>query len=161
MASEFRITGKHVLFTLIGFFLVILTVNIIFINFAVKTFPGEKEEKSYLQGLNFNDRLSARAEQQALGWIAAIDEASLNDNTLDLELVITNEAETPLSGLTVTAVLSRPASGSEDRPFEFTPLGNGVYRASVPAAAGVWDLDGTAVNGRDDEFEFTSRLVLP
>jgi len=160
METEFRLTGKHVLATLIGFFLVILSVNIIFINFAVNTFPGEKEEKSYLQGLNYNDRLAVRAEQSSLGWAVAIEEALLVDDHVELKITFTSGNGAPISGLNIAGVFSRPASAAQDRFFDFIETGNGEYVASLPAGAGVWNLEGKAVNSRDDEFEFASRLIL-
>ncbi|MEM8771337.1 MAG: FixH family protein [Pseudomonadota bacterium] len=160
METEFRLTGKHVLAMLIGFFLVILTANVIFINFAVRTFPGEKEEKSYLQGLNYNDRLAARAEQAALGWTATIEEALLVGNQVELKMTIVSADGAPLRGLNVDGALSRPASKAQDRSIVFVETGNGEYVASSPAASGVWILEGKAVNNRDDVFEFSSRLML-
>ena len=160
MATEFRVTGKHVLATLIGFFVIILTVNLIFLNFALRTFPGEKEKKSYLQGLNYNERLASRAAQAALGWKATIEEAQLIGDEVTLKVTILDDAGAPISGLDVTCLLSRPASAGEDRSLIFTDMGNGDYVASSPAAAGVWRLEGRAVGARDDAFEFASRLFL-
>lgn len=160
MATEFRLTGKHVLAALIGFFMMILTANMIFINFAVRTFPGEKEEKSYLQGLNYNERLAARAEQALLGWTATIEEAALADGRVDLKITIIDDGGASISGLNVTGDLSRPASHVEDRALVFTESHNGEYLASSPAADGVWVLEGKAVSDRNEEFKFTSRLML-
>ncbi|MEM8936919.1 MAG: FixH family protein [Pseudomonadota bacterium] len=161
MGEGFRIAGKHVLMMLVGFFSMILTVNMIFLNFALKTFPGEKVEKSYLQGLNYNDRLEARDTQTALGWRASIDEATRHDNQVLLTLTIVQENGAPISALDVSGVLSRPAHDGDDSPFVFSPSGNGQYTASVEAGSGVWDLDGRAVNARNDEFEFRNRIEIP
>jgi nitrogen fixation protein FixH len=160
METGFRLTGKHVLATLIGFFLIILTVNMIFMNFALKTFPGEKEEKSYLQGLHYNDRLAARAEQASLGWSAAIEEAVLIGDRVELKITIANSDGAPVPNLDVVGALSRPASSAQDQSFVFMEAGNGEYFASSPAAAGVWNFEGKAINGRNDEFDFASRLIL-
>ncbi|MEM9014933.1 MAG: FixH family protein [Pseudomonadota bacterium] len=160
MGTEFRLTGKHVLAMLISFFLVILVVNMVFLNFALKTFPGEKEEKSYRQGLNYNDRLAMRAEQASLGWTATIEQALLSDNRVELMITIANSDGAPISGLDITGVFSRPASAVQDRNVSFTEAENGRYVASLPATGGVWNLEGKAVNNRDEEFDFASRLIL-
>ena len=160
METEFRLTGKHVLVTMISFFLVILVVNIVFINFAVKTFPGEKEEKSYLQGLNYNDRLTKRAEQATLGWRVTIENATLTGDRVQLTVTVNDADGAPLSGLFVTGILSRPASAIEDQPFAFKETSNGEYIASLSSDAGVWDLEGKATNLHGDEFDFSSRLIL-
>ena len=160
MATDFRLTGKHVLAMLIGFFLVITAANAVFIHYAMNTFPGEKEKKSYLQGLNYNERLAARAEQASRGWAATIEEASLKSGRVELRLKMTGSNGSPISDLDIFGVLSRPASDIEDHVFVFSSIGNGEYIAQMPAAAGVWELEGRAVSGRDEEFVFTNRLIL-
>lgn len=160
MAREFRITGKHVLYTLIGFFLVVLAANVIFISLAVRTFPGEKEEKSYLQGLNYNDRLATRSEQAALGWKGTITVASLNGDEATIRLSFKDRAGAPLRGLRISGVLSRPATDANDTIVSFTPIGDGDYEVVVPAGKGVWNLEGLAVDHAGGRFEFSSRLNL-
>lgn len=160
MAGEFRVTGRLVLFTLIGFFLVVLTANMIFLNLAVRTFPGEKEEKSYLQGLNYNERLAARAAQEALGWTASIEEARLDGAQARIEIALESASGRPLYGLGVSAVLSRPADDESDRALVFAPLGDGRYAAAAPAGPGLWNLDARALGERGEEFQFQARLVL-
>lgn len=160
MDRDFRITGRHVLIVLIGFFLFVLAANLVFINLAVKSFPGEKEEKSYLQGLNYGDRLAARAEQERLGWRAMITEASLVGETATIALAVADRAGAPLSNLRIEAVLSRPVDDSSDQAIAFAPVGDGEYAASVPAGAGIWNLEGVAVGDDGRRFEFANRLVI-
>ncbi len=160
MENEFRITGKHVLFALLSFFLVILAANMVFLNLAFRTFPGEKEKKSYLQGLNYNDRLASRAAQSALGWSAAIEEAALTDGTMRLAVVMKTMTGEPVNGLTMRGMLSRPADDADDQSIMFKPVGGGRYEATAPAGPGAWNLDALAVNAVGDEFVFSSRLIL-
>ena len=160
MDTEFRLTGKLVLAMLVGFFLVILIANIFLINFAVKSFPGEKEEKSYLQGLNYNQRLAARTEQALLDWTTTIDEASLVDDHAAFEIVIKDANALPIPNLDVVGILSRPANDDHDHSFTFKGVGNGTYIGTAPASAGLWELEGTAIDNRGNSFVFTSRLVL-
>ncbi|MGF1543993.1 MAG: FixH family protein [Parvularculaceae bacterium] len=160
MAKEFRVTGKHVLYTLIGFFLVVVAANVVLMNFALKTFPGETEEKSYLQGLNYNDRLDARAEQAKLGWTASISEASLARQTASIRVTMRNRLGAPLSNLRIVGVLSRPAVDQHDNEIVFKPLGPGEYAGVVSAGDGQWDLDGVATDQKGNQFEFATRLTL-
>lgn len=160
MAKEFQLTGKHVLGALLGFFLVVLVANVIFLNLAMSTFPGEKEEKSYLQGLNYNDRLAKRAEQAELGWRAAITEASRQGDEATIGILMTDRAGAPLSSLRLDAVIARPAADAHDAAIAFSPVGGGRYRAIVSAGAGLWTLEGVAIDRQGREFEFTSRLEI-
>ena len=77
MARSFRLTGVHVLTAILAFFAVIIFVNAIFLTLALRSYPGEHEAKSYMQGLNYNERLAARERQAALGWTMEIAEARL------------------------------------------------------------------------------------
>ncbi len=159
MQKQFRITGWHVLSMLVAFFLVIIIANTIFITLAVRSFPGEKEEKSYLQGLHYNDRIAARDAQSALGWTASIEQARLLDGEAHMEISFA-VGDRPLNGLDVAATLSRPASAEGQQEVAFSALGAGRYRAIVEAGPGVWNFEGRALNRQGEEFEFSSRLVL-
>ncbi|HEY1878254.1 MAG TPA: FixH family protein, partial [Rhizomicrobium sp.] len=64
-----RLTGRGVLIWLFGFFAVIFAMNIYFIMVSSRTFRGEDEQKPYLQGVEFNQTLARRAEQESLGWV--------------------------------------------------------------------------------------------
>ncbi len=159
--TEFRVTGRFVLFSMIGFFLVIFVTNGIFITLAVKSFPGEQEEKSYLQGVAYNDTLEARAEQAALGWTAELTDLRLDSETAAIELTFKSASGTPLSALALNAVLSRAVDDDHDRAVEFVPMGSGRYVAEVGnVAPGSWRLQATARGAMGEEFALEKRLTL-
>ena len=160
MNDGFRLTGKHVLAALLGFFLIVLMANVIFINLAIRTFPGEKEEKSYLQGLNYNDRLIARAEQARLGWQATIQKAEIDGDGVTVDITITDKAGSPLSHLQIDGVVARPAADNQDHAITFNRLGNGRYAATFPGDAGLWVLEAVAVDRTGRQFDFGSRLEV-
>ncbi|MEM9750596.1 MAG: FixH family protein [Pseudomonadota bacterium] len=160
MSREFRLTGRHVLMALLGFFLLVAAANAIFITYAVRSFPGEREEKSYLQGMNFNERLAERAEQQALGWRVEVTKAGLSDGEATIRLRILGEEDAPLGRLEVTGVMMRPASDEGDRPIVFVMLGGGAYEGVVEAEPGLWLLEAQAASASGEIFEFSSRLTL-
>ena len=160
MQREFRLTGRHVLLVLIGFFVVIIAANAVFMSFALRTFPGEKEEKSYLQGLNYNDRLHARAEQAKLGWTASISEVSFEHGLASIRLTMNDRSGLPLSGLEITGMLLRPAADEQDTDFVFEPRGEGDYAGAVSAGQGQWEMAGVATDDNGNQFEFATRLIL-
>ena len=51
----FVLKGWHVLLMLVGFFGFMFVVNGIFLWAAITSFPGEDEQKSYMQGLHYNE----------------------------------------------------------------------------------------------------------
>jgi len=161
MASSFRITGRHVLFGMIGFFLIIIAVNTVFITLAVQSFPGEQEKKSYLQGLNFNDRLAAREAQAALGWSVNIDKAERTGKTAIIELIFETSEKAPIFDLDIAGVLSQPADNDRDQPLVFSPSGPGRYEAHAEnISAGAWILKVRANDNRNETFEFTTKLYF-
>ena len=149
-------TGRHVLYCLFGFFGVIFAVNAIFLTFALNTFPGESMKKSYLQGLHYNDILTERAEQAALGWRAELVEAS-GEGVIAVRLFGADGA--PLKGLAVNGELRRIVHSRDDRVLAFMAMGDGLYRASVdPLAPGAWSLTANAQNATGEALDFTARV---
>lgn len=158
MTRSFTLTGRHVLAILLGFFLMIVVANSIFITLAVKSFPGEQEKKSYLQGLNFNDRLAERDAQAALGWAVELTDGFEGDRAV-LDLQFLSDKARPVTGLAITGALARPATQTGEREFEFFETAPGVYRAEIEDIdAGAWLFEASAA-GRDGEvFRLRKRL---
>jgi nitrogen fixation protein FixH len=161
MSKQRPLTGGHVLAALLGFFALIIVANASFLYFAIKTYPGEKEKKSYRQGLLFNDLLEARAAQDALGWSAAIDSVDRDGDVVTLIVSFKSVRNAPLEGLELAGTLSRPASDVGERQLAFTPQGDGRYAAEVPAERGAWDLTVTASSSAGEQFQFMNRVMLP
>jgi nitrogen fixation protein FixH len=156
--TAFRLTGWHVLAMLIGFFVVIFAVNTIFIVQAVSTFPGEHTKKSYLQGLHYNDTLKRREAERALGWQA--EAALLGDEggRSTLRIRLTGKDNAALDGVTLTGVLRRPVTDTQDIKLAFTAGAPGLYIAPIGVLPdGSWDMRVTAA--RDGQsLEITKRL---
>lgn len=161
MTSAFKLTGKHVLAIIVGFFLMVIAANTIFITLAVKSFPGEQEKKSYLQGLAYNDRIKERERQAALGWSAELTKAGLTNDGAVVEITFENSSTNPIYGLTVTGLLARPADGKDDHELVFASIGEGRYSAKIEGVApGLWRLHAVAVSERGEKFELEKRLML-
>lgn len=157
MTGAKRLTGRHVLLMLVGFFGVMLVANAAFVIVAVRSFPGESEKKSYLQGVRFNETLAARAEQERLGWRAEI--AGFDRNHVEVRFF--DVSGSPVVGLSVAGDLRRPAFNGADRALIFYETAPGVYRAEMNALAkGGWDLSGLAEDGRGGRFVFEARVSV-
>ena len=131
-----RVTGWHVLAVILVFFGVIITVNVIFIIQATRTFRGEDEPRSYVQGLDYNSTLAARAEQAALGWTATteVEDGRVVIRVLDAE-------GHPIDGLDMNGALRHPADTSLDRDLVFEARAEGRYVAALPEGIrGRWHL---------------------
>lgn len=161
MKSSFQLSGGHVLAALLAFFALVVAANTAFIVFAVRSYPGEREKKSYRQGLHYNDALDARAAQAALGWRASIEEVASEAGAAKLIVSMRRSDAVPLDGLDLAGTLVRPASADGVAEFIFTPLGAGRYEAVIDAAQGAWDLTVKASSATGDQFQFENRLIVP
>lgn len=130
ISSEKRIDGRHVLAILIGFFLVVATVNGIMVWMAESSFPGLVTANPYEKGLDYNDRLAARQAQAKLGWQVDV---GLNgaDMAHRLEARFRDAAGAPLTGMNVRARLIRPVVAGSDFEVALKELDAGLYSASV------------------------------
>lgn len=139
-ASTRRLTGRQVLFILIGFFGVMLAANLTMVYFAMDSWTGLTAKKSYAQGLQYNQTLADADRQRALGWALKVD-SILDGDIARLRLALTDKSGAAVDGLTVESVLQRPTHENDDHPVSFARQADGTYLASVPGVAkGNWKL---------------------
>lgn len=143
------LTGKHVLIAMLCFFLVVIAVNAGFIVMAVRSFPGEDERRSYLQGLHYNKTLASRAAQARLGWVA---ETQISRGASGV--IVTFRAQdargAPLEGLNIQGALRRPATTRHDQALTFQEVRPGLYEARARTIDdGAWIIQGEAKRGAD------------
>lgn len=160
--SGFRITGWHVLFALIGFFGIIAAVNAYMIWLAVGSFPGEKQEKSYMQGLQYNAVLEQRAAQEALGWeMILLDGRDVNRDGGELRVQLLNRGKIAVRGLDVTADIGRAVSDEQDVQLVLTEEQDGTYTAPLGTLPpGRWLCQITAVQADGTYFTADAELWL-
>ncbi len=157
MTHERRLTGRHVLFALIAFFGVMLVANAAFVTFAVRSFPGESEKKSYFQGLNYNETLAARATQNTLGWQVVVRRVEPSI----VEIALYDIEETGVAGLAISGDIRRPTHSGGDQQLVFEEIAHGVYQATTTTLSdGAWDLSGIAKDLRGNQFEFHARVFV-
>jgi nitrogen fixation protein FixH len=153
------LTGRGVLFWLLGFFGVIMAMNAYYITMSVRTFRGEDEQLPYLQGISYNQTLARRAEQNSLGWRAGITASRLTDGGVRLRMDVRDTGGRPVNGLKLAGTLRHPSDENRDHALVVRPVSPGIYEADVAGVPrGVWDV---AVRAGDRPFEVESRLWLP
>lgn len=162
MTGSRGITGRHVLFMLIAFFGAIIAANVVFVSIALKSFPGESQEQSYLEGVRFNDTLAARAAQEKLGWRAQVTRIERAGEGAVLELLLLGAEGEALNALNIEGDLKRPTYQGDDQTVRFERTGAGRYRADLSViAAGVWDLEAVASGAGEERFAFRARIIVP
>jgi nitrogen fixation protein FixH len=155
------LSGRTVLFALIGFFAVVIGVNVTMMTLAISTMPGTEVESPYLAGIKYNAEISAARAQAARGWRMT----SHVDRTGDGRAVVTIEARdrngTPLAGLALSAKLARPTDKRVDRTFALAERSAGRYSGdAVDVVAGIWDLEVKADRGGERLFRSKNRITL-
>lgn len=130
-----RITGKHVLAICLGFFGIMLTVNMVFLFFALSTFNGGEGGKAYQTGLDYNRTIAAARAQDQLGWSHRIEAATAGQITV----LLTGRNGAPITALAVSGDIGRPAADKFTRPLPFKEVRPGTYAAEAGALdAGNW-----------------------
>ncbi len=135
------ITGRHVLFAVVGFFLLVTSVNGLMIYKALTTFGGVETPDAYRKGLAYNERIAAEEAQAGLGWH---DELTYAAADRALTLALKDRDGRPVSGASVTATVGRSATDTFDQTVTMTESSAGLYRAPVSLAPGTWIVDATA-----------------
>lgn len=144
--------GWHFLVILLAVFGVVFTVNGIFLYNAITSFPGEDVRKSYTQGIEYNDRLAARARQEAQGWSISAGLVETSADTLQVE--IADSTGNPVAGLILEGKLRHPANVKLDETVTFDQTAPGIYTANLEGIApgnrdvlilGRWQAEGPGV----------------
>lgn len=129
------LTGRHVLWTLLGAFAVVAAVNGVFIYQAIATYSGDVAVEPYRKGLHYNKRIEADERQAKLGWSGDI---ALKGVEGPFVFTLKKPTGEPISGLVVTAELGRGATRHDDMKLTAHETAPGIYQADVHAAPGIW-----------------------
>ncbi len=155
-----ELKGWHVLIIMSCFFGVMFAVNTVFVISAVRSHPGEDVPKSYLQGLEYNNTLAARAAQAGLGWNAELGVLGEGPDAA-LVLRIRDRDGRGVSGLAINAEVRRAASARDDLAVSLEPTGAGEYAALIgDLPTGRWDVRAVASQIGRDELDFEARKTI-
>lgn len=152
--SAFRLTGWHFLAIIVGFFLVVIAVDVSFAVVAYRTHPGEVSVTPYEDGLVYDREIRQMHVQQALGWQAGA--AALPGQVV---VEMRDRAGTPIRGLAMDGKLERPATETGRLTPRFVETAPGVYAGRVAAAPGAWDLSAEARDDKGHVFKLERRLT--
>jgi nitrogen fixation protein FixH len=137
-------TGKHMLATMVAFFGVIITVNLVMARFAITTWSGLVVPNTYVASQEFNGRAAQSRAIAALGY-----KIDLDSNADGLSIVFTDSNGTPAVADSIFVQLRRPVGTHQDRELVLMRDPDGVYRAAGALAEGEWIATVTA--SRDNE----------
>ena len=145
------LTGRKVLLIAVAAFGVVIAANLVLLFAATGTFPGLVVKNSYVASQGWDRKTQA---QRALGWKAA---ALYGDGTL--RVMMTGRDGAPVAGLSVVAVVGRPASAREDVRLELTEAAEG-YAAPLVLAPGMWRVAITGTDAVGGSFEAAAQFYV-
>ncbi len=130
------VTGWHVLAIFVGFFGVIIAVNVWLAWQAISTFPGLEVANGYVASQTFDAEMAA---QKALGWQLV----PLYDAGTDRLTLAFSRAGQPVTVANLTVLVGRPTESVDDVTPVFG-LVDGVYGTSLHLGMGKWMMAVTA-----------------
>lgn len=134
-----KLSGRHVLLMLLGFFGIVLGVNIVMMRAAITTFGGTQTASSYQAGLNFaKDQAEAHAQAERQ-WDVGIDVTGTAGARV-FAFALKDAQGRWIEGGTVKARLVHPADVRRDLVLEPVAVAPGRYRAMAAVPDGQWQL---------------------
>lgn len=164
---ERRVTGRVVLASLVGFFLVVAGANAVMITAAVSTFGGARTDSSYRAGQRYAAERAAMEAQDALHWTVDTTILTAANTAEDAEpervvaIDAVDAAGAPIAGLTALVRLEHPADTRRDRLAATRSTGEGRFEGTVAAGAGQWDLVVELSKGEEIAFRSRRRIFIP
>lgn len=153
-----QFTGWHMLAVMVGFFMIIVTVNMTMVYFSRSSWTGLIVKNSYVASQQFNERLEVQEKLLRAGWQA---ELMKRDGQAVFE-IMHNGALARACDVTVDAL--QPMNTKADMTLTLSHDGSGLYKLPAQFLKGRWDLsfhgvcpeaDGTLHRGyrlRDGKF---------
>ncbi len=157
--KPFRLTGWHVLGMLVLFFGVDIAINVTYILYAVRTFPGEVASEPYEAGIAYNRTLAQESAEAKLGWRATIEQVAPAAHGEAIVVRWTDKSGRLLSGLNVTGSMGRPATERQNASLSFSETAPGTYRAVAATAPGAWDVSVSAADRHGERRTAERRLI--
>lgn len=153
--TAFRLTGRHVLYAMLAFFAVIVSVNLTMAVLANRSWSGLVVENGFVASQSFNRDLAEARRQAARRWSA---EFGIRDG--QVRFLPRDSAGAPLPGFAVTVSLRRPATGRDDVTLPLGEGRRGEYLAPVTVKSGLWDAEVIATSASGDVFRQIYRIYV-
>ena len=160
-SSTRPITGRFVLITVVSFFAVVITVNVVMARLAIATLPGTEVDSAYSASLAYQHEIQAAQQQNARNWKVDAHVERSADGSASLNVSARDASGASVAGLSISGKLERPTDRRADQAFAIEEKNGGVYRGSAHGvAAGQWELVIEADRGGERLFLSRNRIVL-
>lgn len=139
---------------------VVVAVNGALAYFAVSSSTGLVTAHPFESGNDYNRVLAAAEAQDALGWRGRLAFTAAGAGAGEIAVELADRAGRKLSGLAVTALVTRPVEPLPDTELTLVEADAGRYRSPVVLTRpGQWEVRVLARRG-GDVFQFAQRIVV-
>lgn len=148
-------TGRHMLAIMLGFFAVVIGVNVTLAVVAGSSWTGFVVKNSYVASQEFNEKAAEARAQAALGWTARLEIA---DGAVRYALADRQGRAVAVTGATIA--FRRPAYEAEDETVALVPQPDGALAAAFTPRDGIWIVEVLAQAGLAHPYRDAHRLVV-
>ena len=148
-------TGRHMLFTILGFFGVVIGVNVTMATLASKSWTGLVVENTYVASQQFNRKAEEGRAQAALGWSGELTIASGN-----VRYGLSDTAGKPVSLYGVKVLFRHPAYEAEDKAVTLARDEDQEFSALHTPKDGVWIVEIDADAGLAEPYRDVRRIMI-
>jgi nitrogen fixation protein FixH len=148
-------TGRHMLFIILGFFGVVIGVNLTMATLASTSWTGLVVENTYVASQQFNRKAEEGRAQAALGWTGKLTIAAGN-----VRYSLSDATGTPVPLHGVEVLFRHPAYEAEDKAVT---LGSGEgqeFSARHTPKDGVWIVEIDADAGLAEPYRDVRRIMI-
>jgi len=133
-ARSGEFTGRHMWLLAIGFFGVIIAVNITLAVFSSVSWTGLVVDNSYVASQEFDDKRLAHKHQLEAGWTSSLSYAGGT-----AILAVADGSGSPIDLGAPVLQINRPVGGHDDQKVTLARQPNGIYAGPVTLGPGVWE----------------------
>ncbi|TRC99647.1 FixH family protein [Mesorhizobium sp. WSM4303] len=148
-------TGRHMLLTILGFFGVVIGVNVTMATLASTSWTGLVVENTYVASQQFNEKAKEGRAQAALGWTGKLTIAS---GTVRYALSDAAGKSVPLHGVKV--LFRHPAYETEDKAITLASGPEQAFSARHTPRDGVWIVEIDADAGLAEPYRDVRRIMI-
>ena len=135
-----ELTGRQVLWMLLGFFGVVFAANAIMARVAIQTFRGLANDHAYTEGLDYNHQIQSAHDQDALGWAVNGALTRIAPGRTRITVTQMNAQREASENVTVDLAFEHPADRERDKVLTLVKTAPGHYSGEVEIEPGQWGL---------------------
>ncbi|TIT23335.1 MAG: cytochrome oxidase [Mesorhizobium sp.] len=148
-------TGGHMLLTILGFFGVVVGVNVTMATLASTSWTGLVVENTYVASQQFNKKVEEGRAQAALGWTSKLTIA-----WGEVRYSLSDAAGKPIPLHSVKVLFRHPAYEAEDKSLTLASTTGQEFAAQHTPRDGVWIVEVDADAGLAEPYRDVRRIMI-